>query len=71
MHVTGTCAFCGSTFNFPTAAWGDEICGDCIAGAMERAFIRATVQDRKPLKRAASIEDAAREAASTLRTGTN
>ena len=48
-----TCISCGERFYPQSPAWGDSICGNCIADRIELELVRGVLlAERKPLRRA-------------------
>jgi len=48
------CTVCESSFYTTTDAWGDQLCGDCLADRIE-ATLLGLQSGRKPMRRAAAV----------------
>lgn len=52
------CNECGCDFDAQGSAWGNAICGDCIAAQIEMSLMgNVLVAERKPMRRASGPAD--------------
>lgn len=55
------CIACAAPFYPVTVAWGDSLCGECIAAAIEQALSPLALgMTRKPMRRASPLDDGLR-----------